>query len=252
MRYYPNIIFLHKKRENCMKSLLLLQVPVSSLDIISAQQVTEPTIEKLRILELVLLPGSLWIMIPLFLMFALAIYIFIERWLTIGKSSREERNFMNNIRDFIHSGKIESALALCKGNSTPLARMIEKGLTRIGKPLNDISAAIENTGQLEIQYLERKVSVLATIAGIAPMVGFLGTVVGMVIAFHNMEANPNNLNISQLSGGIYTALTTTVAGLIVGIVSYVCYNILVSRISQVVYMLEAKSTEFIDLLNEPV
>jgi biopolymer transport protein ExbB len=234
-----------------MKSLFLLQVPVSNSEII-ATQMPEPTVEKLRILDLALSPGSLWIMIPLFLMFALAIYIFVERWLTIGKSAREERNFMNNIRDFIHSGKIESAMALCKGNSTPLARMIEKGISRIGKSLNDISAAIENTGQLEIQRLEKRVSILATVAGVAPMIGFLGTVVGMVIAFHSMEANPNNLNISQLSGGIYTAMTTTVAGLIVGIISYIFYNIIVARISQVVYMLEAKSTEFIDLLNEPV
>jgi len=242
---------LQKKRENCMKSLFLLQVPVSNPDMISAP-VTEPVIEKLRIIDLVLMPGSLWIMIPLLIMFAVAIYIFVERWLTISKSAREERNFMNNIRDFIHSGKIESALALCKGNSTPLARMIEKGISRIGKPLNDISAAIENTGQLEVQRLEKRVSILATIAGGAPMIGFLGTVVGMIITFHNMAANPNNLDITVLSGGIYMALATTVAGLIVGICAFICYNILVSRISQVVYMLEAKSTEFIDLLNEPV
>ncbi|MCL2436373.1 MAG: MotA/TolQ/ExbB proton channel family protein [Lentimicrobiaceae bacterium] len=234
-----------------MKSLFLLQVPVSNPDMISAP-VTEPVIEKLRIIDLVLMPGSLWIMIPLLIMFAVAIYIFVERWLTISKSAREERNFMNNIRDFIHSGKIESALALCKGNSTPLARMIEKGISRIGKPLNDISAAIENTGQLEVQRLEKRVSILATIAGGAPMIGFLGTVVGMIITFHNMAANPNNLDITVLSGGIYMALATTVAGLIVGICAFICYNILVSRISQVVYMLEAKSTEFIDLLNEPV
>jgi biopolymer transport protein ExbB len=234
-----------------MKSLFFLQVPVANPELYSTQM-PEPVIEKLRIIDLVLMPGSLWIMIPLLIMFAVAIYIFVERWLTIGKSAQEERNFMNNIRDFIHSGKVESAMALCKGNSSPLARMIEKGITRIGKPLNDISAAIENTGQLEIHRLEKRVSMLATIAGVAPMVGFLGTVVGMVIAFHNMEANPNNLNISQLSGGIYTALTTTVAGLIVGITAFVCYNILVSKISQVVHMLEAKTTEFIDLLNEPV
>ncbi|MCL2246988.1 MAG: MotA/TolQ/ExbB proton channel family protein [Lentimicrobiaceae bacterium] len=234
-----------------MKSMFLLQVPVSNPEMISAP-VTEPTIEKLRIIDLALMPGSLWIMIPLFLMLAVAIYIFVERLLTINKSVREERNFMNNIRDFIHSGKIESALALCKGNGTPLARMIEKGITRIGKPLTDISAAIENTGQLEVQRLEKRVSILATIAGASPMIGFLGTVVGMVIAFHNMEINPHNLDISVLAGGIYTALTTTIAGLIVGIIAYVCYNVLVSRISQVVYMLEAKSTEFIDLLHEPV
>jgi len=234
-----------------MKSLFLLQVPVTNPDMIS-NPVIEPTIEKLRILDLIFLPGSLWIMVPLTIMFAATIYIFVERWLTINKSSREERNFMNNIRDFIHSGKIESALALCKGNSTPLARMIEKGITRIGKPLNDISTAIENTGQLEVQRLEKRVSILAAIAGSAPMIGFLGTVVGMIITFHNMAANPNSLDITVLSGGIYMALTTTVAGLIVGICAFICYNILVSRISQVVYMLEAKSTEFIDLLNEPV
>ena len=231
--------------------MFLLQVPVATPEILTAPA-AEPTIEKIRILDLIFMPGSLWIMIPLLIMLAIAIYIFVERWLTIAKSAKEERNFMNNIRDFIHSGKIESGLALCKGNSTPLARMIEKGITRIGKPLNDISAAIENTGQLEIQRLEKRVSVLATIAGAAPMLGFLGTVVGMVIAFHNMEANPNNLNISELSGGIYTAMITTVGGLIVGIFSYFFYNIIVARISQVVYMLEAKSTEFIDLLHEPV
>jgi biopolymer transport protein ExbB len=234
-----------------MKSMFLLQVPVSNPELITTQA-SEPVIEKLRILDLVFMSGSLWIMIPLLVMLALAIYIFVERLLTINKSAKEERNFMNNIRDFIHSGKIESALALCKGNATPLARMIEKGITRIGKPLTDISAAIENTGNLEVQRLEKKVSVLATIAGAAPMLGFLGTVVGMVIAFHNMEANPNNINIADLSGGIYTAMITTVGGLIVGIISYFCYNIIVARISQVVYILEAKSTEFIDLLHEPI
>ena len=234
-----------------MTNLFLLQVPVSNAEIIPAQM-AEPVVEKLRILDLVFAPSSLWIMLPLLVMLALAIYIFVERLLTISKSAKEERNFMNNIRDFIHSGKIESAMALCKGNSTPLARMIEKGITRIGKPLNDISAAIENTGNLEVQRLEKKVSVLATIAGAAPMLGFLGTVVGMVMAFHNMSANPNNLNIADLSDGMYTAMITTVGGLIVGIIAYICYNIIVAKISQVVYMLEAKSTEFIDLLHEPV
>jgi len=234
-----------------MKSLFLLQIPVSNAEIISTQA-PEPTVEKLRVLDLALMPGGLWIMIPLFIMFGIAIYIFVERWLTISKAAREERNFMNNIRDFIHSGKIESGLALCKGNSTPLARMIEKGITRIGKPLNDIAAAIENTGQLEIHRLEKRVSLLAMIAGSSPMLGFLGTVVGMVIAFHNMEANPNNLNIKDLSSGIYIAMVTTVAGLIVGIIAFFFYNIIVARISQVVHMLEAKSTEFIDLLHEPI
>ena len=234
-----------------MKSLFLLQNSAVVSDMITSQT-SEPVIEKLRIIDLILAPGSLWIMLPLLIMLTLAVYIFVERLLTISKSAKEERNFMNNIRDFIHSGKIESALALCKGNSTPLARMIEKGISRIGKSLSDISAAVENTGNLEVQRLEKKVSILATIAGAAPMLGFLGTVVGMVIAFHNMAANPNNLNITDLSGGIYTAMITTVGGLIVGIIAYICYNVIVARIQRVVYMLEAKSTEFLDLLHEPV
>ena len=159
---------------------------------------------------------------------------------------------MNNIRDFIHSGKVESAVALCKGNDTPLARMLEKGLSRIGRPLEDISAAIENTGKLEVARLEKSVPSLATISGTAPMLGFLGTVIGMVVAFHAMAANPNNLNITDLSSGIYTAMITTIAGLIVGIIAHVCNNFLVAKISQVVNMLETKSTEFLDLLHEPV
>src|SRR5574344_2468077 len=131
-------------------------------------------VEELSIFKLAFDPNSLWIMIPLFLMLGLEIYIFIERWLTINSASKDDRNFMNNIRDFIHTGKLDSALALCKGNSTPLARMIEKGLTRIGKPLNDISAAIENTGKLEVSKLEKGVSSLSMSAGAAPMLGFLG------------------------------------------------------------------------------
>lgn len=208
--------------------------------------------EKLSIFKLVFDPSSLWIMIPLILMLIASIYIFIERWLTLSAAAKEENNFMNNIRDFIHNGKLDSAVALCKGNDAPLARMIEKGLSRIGKPLNDISAAIENTGQLEVQRLEKRISILATISGISPMIGFLGTVVGMVIAFHAMAANPNNLDISTLSSGIYTAMITTVGGLIVGIIAFIFHNILVSKISEVVHMLEAKTTEFMDLLHEPV
>lgn len=216
------------------------------------ETITEPVVEELSILKLALDPASLWIMIPLFIMMGISIYIFIERWLAIKAASKEERNFMNNIRDFIHNGKIDSAVALCKGNDTPLARMIEKGLSRIGKPLEDISAAIENTGKIEVARLEKNVPYLSTIASVAPMLGFLGTVVGMVVAFHAMEMNPNNLNISVLAGGIYTAMVTTVAGLIVGIPSLVFYNLIVTRIVRVVNMLEQKSTEFMDLLHEPV
>ncbi|MCQ2265136.1 MAG: MotA/TolQ/ExbB proton channel family protein [Bacteroidales bacterium] len=230
-----------------MNYLTLLQAvaPVS-------EAATEVKEEELSIFKLVFDPASLWIMLPLIVMLCLAIYLFVERLLVLNKASKEDRNFMNNIKDFIHDGKIESAVALCKGNDTPLARMIEKGLSRLGKPLNDIAAAIENTGKLEIQRLEKRVSVIGTISGAGPMLGFLGTVVGMVIAFHNMAANPNNLDVNTLSTGIYTAMITTVGGLIVGIIAYFFYNILVSRISNVVYMLEAKSTEFMDLLHEPM
>ncbi len=231
-----------------MFSLPLLQVTPTDT---SAVAIPEAVVTEIRVFDLIFDPGSLWIMIPLLVMLALAVYIFTERMLTINKAAKEERNFMNNIRDFIKNGKIESANALCKGNETPLARMIEKGISRIGKPLNDITAAIENTGKLEIQRLEKRVSVLATISGAAPMLGFLGTVVGMVIAFHEMASNPNNLDISSLSSGIYTAMITTVGGLIVGIVAYICYNVIVARISSVVYVLEAKTTEFMDLLHEP-
>jgi biopolymer transport protein ExbB len=217
------------------------------------QDVATPvTTEKLSIFKLVFDPSSLWIMIPLILMLIASIYIFIERLLTLSAAAKEEKNFMNNIRDFIHNGKLDSAVALCKGNDAPLARMIEKGLSRIGKPLNDISAAIENTGQLEVQRLEKRISILATISGIAPMIGFLGTVVGMVIAFHAMASNPNNLDISVLSSGIYTAMITTVGGLIVCIIAFIFHTVLVSKISEVVHMLEAKTTEFMDLLHEPV
>lgn len=230
-----------------MNVLTLLQASTVTADV--AEQAVE---KELSIFELVFDVNSLWIMIPLILMLIWAIYIFVERMLALNRASKEDRNFMNNIRDFIHDGKIESAVALCKGNDTPLARMIEKGLSRLGKPLEDIVTAIENTGKLEIQRLEKRVSTVGTISGAGPMLGFLGTVVGMVIAFHNMAANPNNLDITTLSSGIYTAMITTVGGLIVGIIAYFFYNILVSKISNVVYMLEAKTTEFMDLLHEPM
>jgi biopolymer transport protein ExbB len=201
------------------------------------------------IYELVLKGG--WIMAILGLLSIIAVYIFIERFFTINKASREDKHFMNNIRDFIKGGKIDSALALCKSNKSPIARMIEKGLMRIGRPLNDINAAIENVGKLEVSRLEKNVAGLATIAGAAPMLGFLGTVIGMIIAFYDMSMAGNNIDIALLSTGIYQAMITTVGGLIVGILAYVCYNILVARVEKLVYLLEARSIEFMDLLNEP-
>lgn len=192
-----------------------------------------------------------WIMLPLALMSVIAIYIFVERYIVINRAVKDEPNFMNNIRDFIHNDRLDSALSLCKNNRTPIARMIEKGINRIGKPLGDVNAAIENVGKLEVSKLEKNIAALATIAGAAPMLGFLGTVIGMVKAFYDMSMAGNNIDIGLLSGGIYQAMITTVAGLIVGIIAYICYNILVARIEKVVFLLEARATEFIDLLHEP-
>jgi biopolymer transport protein ExbB len=192
-----------------------------------------------------------WLMLPLGILSVMTIYIFIERYFIIKKASREEYNFMNNIRDFIHEGRLDSANALCRGYSTPIARMIEKGLARLGRPLNDIHTAIENVGKLEVARLEKNVAALATIAGVSPMIGFLGTVVGMVKAFYDMSMAGNNIDIQLLSSGIYVAMITTVGGLIVGIIAYICYNIIVARIEKLVYVLEARATEFMDLLHEP-
>ncbi|KAF0195947.1 MAG: hypothetical protein FD166_2674 [Bacteroidetes bacterium] len=212
-------------------------------------QPPQPTAVSLSVWELALKGG--WIMLPIALMSVIAIYIFIERYIVINRASRDEHNFMNNIRDFIHNGRIDSALSLCKNNHTPIAKMIEKGIIRIGKPLNDINAAIENVGKLEVSKLEKNMAALATIAGAAPMLGFLGTVTGMVQAFYDMSMAGNNIDIALLSGGIYQAMITTVAGLIVGIMAYICYNILVARVEKVVFILEARATEFMDLLHEP-
>jgi biopolymer transport protein ExbB len=193
-----------------------------------------------------------WIMIPLVILSIIAVYIFIERFMAIKKAANQETLFMNTIKEHISNGKIDSALSVCKATEGPLARMIEKGITRLGKPLEDINTAIENVGKLEVYKLEKGLPTLATIAGGAPMIGFLGTVLGMIRAFYDMANAGNNLDVSLLSSGIYTALVTTVTGLIVGIVAYFAYNILVSRVEKVINKLEGNSTEFMDLLNEPV
>jgi len=204
----------------------------------------------MSIWELVLKGG--WIMAILAVFSIIAVYIFIERFFAINNASREDNNFMNHIRDFIHDGKIDAALAMCRKTQNPIARMIEKGLLRIGKPLNDINAAIENVGKLEVSRMEKNIATLATIAGAGPMLGFLGTVIGMIRAFYDMSMAGNNIDIALLSTGIYQAMITTVAGLIVGIIAFICYNVLVARVEKLVFKLEARATEFMDVLNEPV
>jgi biopolymer transport protein ExbB len=214
--------------------------------VVPAQQTTTM---KLTLLDLAIKGG--WVMIPIILLSFVAAYIFIERYYVIRKATKEDQNFMNRIKDYIHEGRLEAALALCKATNSPSARMVEKGISRLGRPLQDIQTAIENVGKLEISKLERGFPTLATITGAEPMLGFLGTVIGMVQSFYNMEQAGNNIDVSMMSGGIYTALITTVAGLIVGILGYFAYNTLVVRTEKVVFNLEATLTEFMDILNEP-
>ena len=193
-----------------------------------------------------------WLMIPLVLLWVIGLYIFFERYLSIRKASRVDGNFMNRIRELVIDDKLDAARELCQKTDIPVARMVGKGIDRIGRPIADLNTAIENVGNLEVAKLERGLPMLATISGGAPMIGFLGTVVGMIQAFYDMSMAGNNLDIALLSNGIYTAMVTTVAGLIVGIMAYFGYNFLVARVDRVVFQLEASSREFVDLLNEPV
>ena len=195
--------------------------------------------------------GSIVIISVLFVMLAVALYIYFERILAIKAASSIDKNFMNQIRDHVMNGKLEAAKILCAQTNSPVARLTEKGVSRIGKPLDDINTAIENAGTLEVYKLEKNVNILATIAGAAPMIGFLGTVIGMILAFHQMASSGGQAEMGALASGIYTAMTTTVAGLVVGIIAYMGYNHLVNRTDKVVHKMEANAVEFLDLLNEP-
>ena len=216
----------------------LLQTITSGAMIQNAptEAVEQATEIKLSILDLAMKGG--WI-------------IFIERYITVKRATRYENSFMERIREYMKDGRIDSAKALCQGSGSPIARMIEKGLSRIGRPLSDINTTIENVGTLEVAKLEKGVTLLSMIASAAPMIGFLGTVTGMIRAFYNMSMAGNNIDIELLSGGIYEAMVTTVGGLIVGIIAYIFYTIIVAKIQNVVNLLEAKATEFMDVLNEP-
>lgn len=235
-----------------MNSIVIGQINVAEplVDSLSTEVPVEKT---LSILELTTSGGvgGTIIMFSLLVLSIIAVYIFVERYITIKNAAKEDENFMNQIKDFIHDGKLEAARSLCKSTPTPIARMIEKGVNRIGKPLADIAAAIENTGKLELFKLENNLATLATISGAAPMIGFLGTVIGMILAFHQMAAAGGNIDVAMLSEGIYTAMVTTVAGLVVGIIAFIGYNLLVAKVEKVVFKMEARTTEFLDILNEP-
>jgi biopolymer transport protein ExbB len=209
----------------------------------------EPGSESL--LDIVLKSGTMGILIVMILLVlsAIAIYIFVERYLTINRASQVDDNFMNNIRLNVQSSNIQGAIALCQSTDSPMARMVEKGLRRIGKPLDDINTAIVNVGNLEVFRLERNLSTLASISGAAPMIGFFGTVTGMIMAFMRMAQG--NVKPEDLAGGIYQALLTTAFGLFVGIFAFIAYNLLVANMNKVLFKMEATSVEFIDLLQEP-
>ena len=211
---------------------------------------TLPAEVQINILDLAQKGG--WIMIVLLVLSIVALFIFIQRFLILRRTNRNDEGFMNRIKDYIHDGKITSAINLCRSTNNPSARMIEKGISRLGRPMNDVLVAIENVGNIEVAKLEKGFSIIATIAAGAPMLGFLGTVTGMVRAFFDMANAGTNVDISLLSSGIYEALVTTVGGLIVGIVALFCYNYLVSQVDNVVNNLESQTMEFMDLLNEPV
>ncbi|WP_027880331.1 MotA/TolQ/ExbB proton channel family protein [Mesoflavibacter zeaxanthinifaciens] len=232
---------------------------ISNLIQDTAQEASEvlqdgESVEKtLSIIELITSGGTagMVIIVVLILMLIFTLYIYFERILTIKEASKIDANFMNQIKDYVSNGKIDSAQNLCSTVNSPVSRLISKGVSRIGKPLEDINTAIENAGRLEIYNLEKNVSVLATISGAAPMIGFLGTVIGMILSIFEIANSGGSIDIKTLADGLYTAMTTTVAGLIVGIVAYIAYNHLVVKTDKVVYQMEANSLEFLDLLNEP-
>lgn len=231
-----------------MNLLLQIQEQVQAMDpLLSTQTPVEEA--KMNLFDMAVNGG--WLMIPIVLLLFIAIAIFIERLMVINKAAKEDPSFMHRIKDYIHEGKIQSALNLCKQTNTPYSRMIEKGISRLGRSMNDIQVAIENVGTIEVAKLERGFPWIATTAAAAPMIGFLGTVTGMVQAFFSMANAGADISISLLSGGIYQALVTTVAGLIVGIIALFGYNYLVSRVNGVVAKMESQSMEFMDLLNEP-
>ena len=222
---------------------------------VAAQQLLEdvPVEKTLSIWDLITSGGigGQIIMISIFTLLFVALYVYFERIMAINAASKIDNNFMSRIRENIISGRIDAAKMLCAQTNSPVSRLIEKGISRIGKPLEDINTAIENAGKLEIYKLEKNVSMLATISGAGPMLGFLGTVLGMILAFHKMASAGGQIEVGALAEGIYTAMTTTVAGLVVGIIAFMGYNHLVVKTNKVIYAMEANAVDFLDLLNEP-
>ena len=229
----------------------MLKTVQDGAELITDGESVEKTLSIIELISSGGLAGQIIILL-LFLLLMVASYIYFERIFAIKAASKIDANFMNQIKDHVTNGKIDSAQVLCAQINTPVSRLISKGISRIGKPLEDINTAIENAGRLEVYGLEKNVSVLATISGAAPMIGFLGTVIGMIIAIFELANAGGTIQMDVLASGLYTAMTTTVAGLIVGIIGYIAYNHLVVRTNKVIHQMEANSVEFLDLLNEPI
>ena len=235
-----------------MNPFLMIQADMAETQVaVDSLAAASTPVERISLWQMALNGG--WIMLVLALLLALAIYIAVERYLALRQAVKVENDdlFMNNIREYIHKGDVDGARALSKQTNSPLARMVDKGLSRLGRPLSDIQAAIENEGKLEVARLEKRVSLVATVASLGPMIGFLGTVTGMVTCFQDMAFAGNNIEINTLATGMYQAMVTTIGGLIVGIICYFLYNVLVTRINKVVLDIEVRATEFMDLLHEP-
>ncbi len=228
---------------------VLSQITEASDTLASASEAVQENIDQeVTIFELIVKGG--WVMIPMFLLAAWAIFLFIERYLTIRKANKSSDGFIDEVKGYVASGDVQSATIVCQNEGTPAARMIEKGISRIGSPLKDIEASVENVGKIEINRLEKNLSTLATISGAAPMIGFLGTVLGMIQAFIVM-AQKEVADVTSMAEGIYQSMITTATGLIVGVIAYMAYNYLTALVQKVIHNIEYSSIEFIDLLQEP-
>src|SRR6185295_95634 len=231
---------------------LLLQITQSAVDSatqsINTFQNAAPTQEPLTFLSLLIKGG--WIMIPLGILSVLAVFFAVERFFVIRNASRINQNFMMSIRDYLLNGKMDAALSLCRNTNTPISRLLLKGIKRIGKPIKEVESAVESEGKLEIYKLEKNMTILGIISGIAPMMGFVGTIVGVIKIFYDISVE-KNISIDVIAGGLYVKIITSAAGLIVGIFAFICFNLLNSMIDRVAYMLEQNAVDFIDLIQEP-
>lgn len=230
--------------------MFLLQIDTLAqlADSANAAVQTLPTAQELRFIDLLFMGG--WVMIPLALLAFLGLVIFVERYITIRKASKGDMNLIMQVKQSIQSARLESAVAICRNSNTPLGRMLEKGLVRIGRPIKDIEGAIENVGKLEVSKLEKNINILGIIAGIAPMLGFVGTIIGVITIFHEVSIK-GIIEIGTISGGLYTKMITSATGLIIGIIAYVLYHILNMMVDRIILRMETDAIEFIDLLEEP-